>query len=60
MELPFIKTSKDMKDKIFWIALIVLAIIGVVLALRGGFLGILIFSVIYGLVMNIIPDEKTK
>ena len=49
-----------MKDKIFWIALIVLAIIGVILALRGGFLGILIFSVIYGLVMNIIPDEKTR
>ena len=40
--------------------MILLSIIGVALTLHWGMFGILVFALIYGLVMNIIPDEKTK
>lgn len=31
---------------------------GIALSLKWGMVGILAFSVVYGLVMNAIPDEK--
>lgn len=47
-----------MKKYRFWICLAALTVVGIALSLRWGAVGILAFSVIYGLVMNIIPDEK--
>lgn len=47
-----------MKRNLFWIALAALVVVGIALSLKWGMVGILAFSVIYGLVMNIIPDEK--
>lgn len=31
---------------------------GIALSLKWGMVGILVFAIVYGLVMNIIPDEK--
>lgn len=47
-----------MKRNLFWIVVAILSVVGIVLTAIWGTFGVLAFSIIYGLVMNFIPDEK--
>lgn len=47
-----------MKKYRFWVLLAILIVVGIVLTTIWDTFGVLTFSIVYGLVMNIIPDEK--
>lgn len=47
-----------MKKNLFWIVLAILVVVGIVLTTIWDTFGVLVFTIVYGLVMNLIPDEK--